>query len=145
MNHHHGRIVLVEDNPSDVELILHGFQQVGIASYVKVLYDGDEALTYLIHTPEIQQPDVVILDLKLPKINGLEVLKQIRNNLSTREIPVVVFTSSSEMRDIQECRNNGVDLYLVKPVNHDDFKRALAQIIRFWYSRTRIKPEGASS
>jgi len=113
VNPDYGRILLVEDNPSDVELILHGFGLVGIAPYVKVVYDGDEALTYLLYTSDMRPPEVVILDLKLPKINGWEVLRQIRNTPSMKELPVVVFTSSREPCDIQESKNYGVDLYLV--------------------------------
>jgi CheY-like chemotaxis protein len=129
-----GRILLVEDNPSDVELILHEFRKAGIARYVQVLYDGAEALTYLMGSPGVRSPEIVILDLKLPKVDGLNVLHRIRNNPVTREIPVVVFTSSSEERDVQETRRCGVDLYIVKPVNHDEFIRAMERIVQFWQS-----------
>ena len=129
-----GRIILVEDNPNDVELILHEFLKAGIARYVRVLYDGAEALAYLLAVPSVPVPEIVILDLKLPKVNGLEVLKQLRNHPTLKEVPVVVFTSSSEERDRQGSRMCGVDLYIVKPVNHHEFQRAVERIIHFWQS-----------
>jgi CheY-like chemotaxis protein len=129
-----GRILLVEDNPSDVELILHAFAKAGIDRHVHVVYDGAEALAYLAGQPGVRIPDVVILDLKLPKVSGLQVLRHLRSIPATTDIPVVIFSSSSEERDVQETRQIGVDMYLVKPVNHEEFKRALGRIIAFWQS-----------
>jgi two-component system response regulator len=129
-----GRILLIEDNPSDIELIMHWFKKEGIAPLVHVLYDGSEALQYLHQTSPISLPEIVILDLKLPKISGLEVLKQMRSQEMTKKIPVVVFTSSNEVHDVEICQQFGMDLYIVKPVNHEEFKRSLGEVIQFWKS-----------
>jgi two-component system response regulator len=129
-----GRILLIEDNPSDIELILHWLKKAGIAGFVRVLYDGSEALTYLFQTPGIALPEIVILDLKLPKVGGLQVLEKMRTSALTRDIPVVAFTSSNEVHDVEVCQKFGADMYLVKPVNHEEFKRSLDRIILFWNS-----------
>ncbi len=129
-----GRILLIEDNPSDIELIMHWFKKEGIAPLLEVLYDGSDALHYFQQVPATALPEIVILDLKLPKIGGLQVLQQMRRGETTRAIPVVVFTSSNEVHDVEDCRTLGVNLYLVKPVNHEEFKRSLDTIIRFWKS-----------
>jgi two-component system response regulator len=129
-----GRILLIEDNPSDIELIMHWFKKEGIAPLVQVLYDGSDALHYFQQVSATSLPEIVILDLKLPKIGGLQVLQQMRREETTRTIPVVVFTSSNEVHDVEDCRSLGVNLYLVKPVNHEEFKRSLDTIIRFWKS-----------
>jgi CheY-like chemotaxis protein len=101
---------------------------------VHVVYDGAEALAYLMAQPGVRIPDVVILDLKLPKVSGLQVLRHLRSAPDMRDIPVVIFSSSSEERDVRETRQAGIDMYLVKPVNHEEFKRVLEQIIAFWKS-----------
>lgn len=139
MNPEQGKILLVEDNPSDIQLILHEFQKEGIAPGVHVVFDGEEALTYLLHSSDRQRPEFIILDLKLPKINGLEVLEQIRSEPTLQRIPVVVFTSSSEENDLHKSRKFGIGRYIVKPVNHEEFIKALGKIIQFWRMHTGNK------
>ncbi len=129
-----GRILLIEDNPSDAELILHVLRKCALAHYVHVLQDGDAALTYLFHPHNrpVHHPEMIILDLKLPKVNGVEVLQQLRAHAETAGIPVVIFSSSSELRDIQEGQRYKVERYLVKPVNYSAFKEKIEQIAQYW-------------
>ena len=133
-----GDILLVEDNPSDVELILHVFQWCNLTNRVHVTWDGAEALDYLFGKGAYkgrgssEKPKLILLDLKLPKVDGIEVLRQIKNNASTRTIPVVVLTSSSEDRDLVESYNLGVNSYVVKPVNFDQFANVIRDLGLYW-------------
>ena len=119
-------ILLVEDDPNDVELTLDGFKQSRFANFVHVVHDGAEALDYLfargkyIYRRKKDRPHVILLDLNLPKVSGLEVLRHIKADRRTRSIPVVVLTGSQKERDAEECRRLGVDAYILKPV---DFQR----------------------
>ena len=119
-------ILLVEDNPHDVELILHVFEWSNIHGRVRVVWDGQEALDALFE--EKMRPRVILLDLKLPKVGGLEVLRQIKEDASLREIPVVVFSSSAEERDIALSYGLGVNSYIVKPVEFDRFAEVIREI-----------------
>jgi len=128
-------IVLIEDNPSDVELTLHALRKHKLANCVKVLNDGEEALDYLFKqcTPGgTGCPHLILLDLKLPKVDGLEVLQMIRSDDNTKYIPVVVLTSSSEDRDRIESYRLGVNSYIVKPVEFDNFARVVSEIGFYW-------------
>jgi CheY-like chemotaxis protein len=131
-------ILLVEDNPSDVRLTLHALQEHKIASRVQVARDGAEALDYLFCTGphagrQIENnPKLVLLDLKLPLVDGVEVLRQIKADPRTQMIPVVVLTSSREDRDVVESYRLGVNSYVVKPVDFDQFASALQQIGLYW-------------
>jgi len=130
-------ILLVEDNPNDVELILHVFQWSNLGDRVHVAWDGEEALDYLFGKGSYDKkpagrPKVILLDLKLPKIDGLEVLRKIKGEIATRSIPVVVFTSSREERDIVESYNLGVNSYIVKPVQFDQFANAIRDLGHYW-------------
>ena len=128
-------IVLIEDNPSDVELTLHALQKHNLANCVKVLNDGEEALEYLFNecVPGGSAcPHLVLLDLKLPKVDGLEVLQKIRSNEHTKMLPVVVLTSSGEDRDRIESYRLGVNSYIVKPVEFDNFARVVSEIGFYW-------------
>ncbi len=132
------QILLVEDNPNDVELALHAFKKHRLSNRVHVARDGEEALDYLFCRGEWAErdrstgPKIILLDLKLPKIDGIEVLRQIKKNPSTRSTPIVVLTSSSEEPDIEECYDLGVNSYIVKPVDFDQFSEAVAQLGFYW-------------
>jgi two-component system response regulator len=137
MNFREVDILLVEDNPRDVELTLRALKKHNLANKVQVVQDGAEALEFIFPTgPDaerlISNLKVILLDLKLPKISGLEVLQRIKSDPRTRAIPVVVLTSSHEDRDIQECYKLGVNSYVVKPVEFDKFAQAVAQMGFYW-------------
>ena len=131
------RILLVEDNPSDVELTLEALASHHLANEVVVVRDGAEALDYLFRRDifalrEKGNPVVVILDLKLPKVNGMEVLKTIRSTEELKFTPVVILTSSREERDLVESYRLGVNAYVVKPVDFNDFVGAVSRLGIFW-------------
>jgi len=131
-------ILLVEDNPNDVELALHAFKRNNIANRIEVVRDGAEALDFIFCTGayagrSIQNsPKVILLDLKLPKIDGLEVLRRIKADLRTRTIPVVVLTSSRQERDIVESYQLGVNSYIVKPVDFEQFTETVRTLGMYW-------------
>jgi two-component system response regulator len=131
-------ILLVEDNPRDVELTVRALKKRNLANRLFVVEDGVEALDFIFgrgqyeqHGP-INSPKVVLLDLKLPKLNGLEVLKAIRADERTRAIPVVVVTSSAEDPDIKAAYELGANSYVVKPVDFDVFLEAMAYLGFYW-------------
>ncbi len=134
----HGTILLVEDNPDDQELTLLAFEKSGIANEIIVAPDGAEALDYLFVKGKYAQrdpnimPTVILLDLKLPKVSGLEVLKQMRANPRTRPLPVVVLTSSKEEQDILASYDLGANSYVRKPVNFEKFTEAVRQLGLYW-------------
>jgi len=135
MNENSVEILLVEDNPHDVELALHAFRNSKVANRVHVARDGAEALDFLFAADAnnlSNRPKVILLDLKLPKIDGLEVLRRLKANSDTRAIPVVVLTSSREERDVVESYQLGVNSYIVKPVDFDQFADATRQIGLYW-------------
>jgi two-component system response regulator len=131
-------ILLVEDNPTDLELALRVFKKHQLAHRIEVARDGAEALDFLFGTGayadrgSIQIPKVILLDLKLPKIGGLEVLRRIKGDPRTRTIPVVVLTSSREEKDLVESYQLGVNSYIVKPVDFDQFSNCLRDIGMYW-------------
>ena len=131
-------ILLVEDNPNDIELALHALKKHNLANRIQVVRDGAEALDFLFargafsHRDINQTPRVVLLDLKLPKVDGLEVLRQIKGDPRTRKIPVVVLTSSREERDVMESYNLGVNSYILKPVDFQQFTEAVRTIGLYW-------------
>lgn len=131
------RILLVEDDPKDVELTLTGLDEYNLANEVVVARDGEEALDYLyrrgIHENRaIGNPAVMLLDLKLPKVDGFEVLQQIRADEHLNTIPVVILTSSHEERDLVRSYKLGVNAYVVKPVNFHEFVNAVKELGVFW-------------
>ncbi|HXC15964.1 MAG TPA: response regulator [Holophagaceae bacterium] len=131
------RILLVEDNPNDVELTLAAFEGHHLANEVVVMRDGADALDYLFRRGAFGErlagnPAVVLLDLKLPKVNGLEVLEAVRAEPSMKTLPIVVLTSSQEEPDLQRCYAMGVNAYVVKPVDFGDFIRAVGNLGVFW-------------
>jgi DNA-binding response OmpR family regulator len=131
------RILLVEDDPKDVELTITGLGEYNLANEVVVARDGEEALDYLYRrgaheTRENGNPAVMLLDLKLPKVNGFEVLQQIRADEKLKMLPVVVLTSSREERDLVESYKLGVNAYVVKPVDFHQFVNAVKELGAFW-------------
>ena len=131
-------ILLVEDNLNDAELSLYALKKFKIASQIHHARDGAAALEYLFGTETtqsrtpIQNPRLILLDLKLPKVDGLEVLKKIKDNEITRTIPVVILTSSREERDIIESYNLGVNSYIVKPIDFEQFTEAIRDVGLYW-------------
>ena len=123
-------ILLVEDNPSDAELTQRALRKSELGARLAVARDGAEALEYLLSSRP--RPKVIFLDLKLPKIDGIEVLRRVRADERTKAIPVVVLTSSQEERDISECYKLGVNSYIVKPVEFDKFYKAVADLGTYW-------------
>jgi two-component system response regulator len=137
-------ILLVEDNADDEQLTLRAMRQSEVPNLIRVARDGAEALDQLFgeHAGN-RQPDLVLLDLKLPKVSGLEVLKRIRSEEKTRGLPVVVLTSSDEERDIVESYNLGANSYIRKPVDFDEFIDAVRQLGLYWLSMNRTRrPSG---
>jgi CheY-like chemotaxis protein len=131
-------ILLVEDNPNDVELTLHVLKKNNLTNRIHVVRDGAEALEYLFSSGAYaerdlnQTPKVILLDLKLPKVDGMEVLKRIKADERTRSIPMVVLTSSREERDIVDSYRLGVNSYITKPVDFDHFTEAVRQLGLYW-------------
>ena len=131
-------ILLVEDNQSDVELTLRALKKNNLANSVHVVNDGAEALDFLFGTGNYSDrdvnhhPKVVLLDLKLPKVSGIEVLQKMRGDERTKTIPVVVLTSSQEERDIVDAYKLGVNSYIVKPVDFDHFVKTVSDLGLYW-------------
>ncbi len=136
-------ILLVEDNPSDLEVTLRALKEQNICNKLHVARDGEEALDFMFcqgpHSGRSidELPRVILLDLKLPLIDGLEVLRQIRGDARTRHVPVVVLTSSTEERDVVESYALGVNSYITKPVDFDQFRDAMHVIGMYWLMLNR--------
>ena len=140
-----GTILLVEDNPDDVTLTLRALKSNNITNEVVVAQDGAKALDYLFGTDGSgpvgrELPAVVLLDLKLPKINGMEVLQRIRGDEATRLLPVVILTSSDEERDVLEGYSLGANSYVRKPVDFVEFTQAAKQLGLYWLLMNRAPP-----
>jgi two-component system response regulator len=131
-------ILLIEDNPNDEELTLYALKKNNVTNHIQVVRDGAEALEYLFctgayaHRRIDDAPRVILLDLKLPKVDGLEVLERIKTDERTRVLPVVVLTSSQEERDIVESYQLGVNSYIVKPVDFEQFVESVRQLGLYW-------------
>ena len=132
-----GKILFVEDDARDVELTLEALRDKNLVNEVVVARDGEQALDYIYRRglyaerPE-GNPVVVLLDLKMPKVDGVEVARQLRSDPRTRLIPIVILTSSRESRDLDECYRIGVNAYVVKPVHFADFISAVREVGVFW-------------
>ncbi len=134
---HLKKVLLAEDDPRDVELTLAALEQHHLANQVEVVRDGEQALDYLYRRGKYKtradgDPVLVLLDLKMPKVNGLEVLKRIKADAQLKMIPVVVSSSSRESPDVAACYQHGVNAYVVKPVDFAEFVKAVQQLGVFW-------------
>jgi CheY-like chemotaxis protein len=131
-------ILLVEDNKDDVELTLHALRKENLANNIQVVMDGEEALDFLFHRGAFteraaqENPKLVLLDLKLPKVDGLEVLRQLKGDARTKTIPVVILTSSKEERDLVEGYRLGTNSYIQKPVDFDQFRETVKRVGLYW-------------
>lgn len=140
------KILIVEDNPDDIELTLMAFKKNNITNDVVVVNDGAKALEYLFCTGKYanldpkDRPAVVLLDIKLPKVNGLEVLKKIRSEERTKLIPVVILTSSKEEQDLANGYKFGCNSYVRKPVEFDKFAEAVRQLGLYWLLINEVPP-----
>lgn len=131
------RILLAEDDPNDVEMTVNALNSKNLVNEICVVRDGVEALDYLYHKGPFSKraggnPIVILLDLKMPKIDGIEVLRKIKSDKDLQMIPVVILTSSSESSDLETCYQLGANAYVVKPVRFADFVEAVKQIEIFW-------------
>ena len=151
MHLHAVDILLVEDNPDDLELALHALRKENLANRIQVARDGEEALDYVFARDDYAGangyniPKLILLDLKLPKVDGIEVLRQIKTHPRTKTIPVVILTSSTEQRDLVEGYSLGVNGYIQKPVDFDQFRDTVKQIGLFWLVINEPPPATASS
>jgi CheY-like chemotaxis protein len=137
------QILLIEDNPHDAELALRALKTQGLANQVQLLQDGAEALDFLFGDASgvrkiNHQPKVILLDLKLPKVDGLEILRRLKADARTKAIPVVVMTSSQEEQDIVESYRLGVNSYIVKPVDFDKFAQSVADLGLYWLLLNKV-------
>ena len=132
------QILLVEDNPNDVEMILRSLDKHNLANNVQVARDGEEALDYLFATGKFNdrrvedRPKLILLDLKLPKVHGLEVLKRVKADERTKYIPIVVLTSSKEDTDLRESYKLGANSYVMKPMEFEEFTRVVSGLGLYW-------------
>jgi len=142
-------ILLVEDNPNDLELTLHALEKHNLANKIHVARDGEEALDFLFCRGPFSNrsfeapPKVVLLDLKLPKVDGLEVLKAIKSDSRTKAVPVVIMTSSKQQRDLIESYHCGVNSYIQKPINFTEFQQVIGQLGYYWLAINHAPPTGA--
>lgn len=139
-------ILLVEDDPGDQELTRRALEDGGVAHELHVVDDGEEALDYLFRrgryavSDDCPRPDLILLDLNLPKVNGRQVLEQLHNDTNLCHIPVVILTTSQLEKDIQQCYDSGASSYIVKPVGIDDFIRVVHCIGEYWFDIVRLPP-----
>ena len=137
------QILIVEDNPRDLELTLRALKKNHIANHISTVVDGEEALEFLFATGRYEDrsgeplPQVIFLDLKLPKVDGIEVLRTVKGDPRTRSIPVVIVTSSGEERDLVESYDLGVNSYVVKPIDFDAFVKTIADLGFYWLAVNR--------
>jgi CheY-like chemotaxis protein len=144
-------ILLVEDNPSDAVLAMHALEKSKLANKVCVVSDGEEALDYLLcrgnysDRPLQTAPSLVLLDLKLPKVDGMEVLRELKSNPRTRSIPVVILTASKEERDLVQSYKLGANSYIQKPVSFSEFQEVVQQLGMYWLLLNSRPPVAAFS
>jgi two-component system response regulator len=139
-------ILLAEDNPSDAEMTLRALRRHNLANKVHWVKDGAEALEFMFRTGAYAgrspgAPKLVLLDIKMPKVDGIEVLRRLKEDAATRAVPVVVMTSSNEDRDLVESYRFGVNSYIVKPVAFEAFLETVAQIGLYWVIANRVPPD----
>lgn len=137
-------ILLAEDNPRDAEMTMRALRKINFANRVHWVHDGEEAMEFLLGTGKYEEraqggkPRLILLDIKMPKVDGIEVLRRVKSSEALRTIPVVVMTSSAEERDIVEAYNLGVNSYIVKPVQFPDFMETVANIGLYWILTNRV-------
>ena len=142
-------ILLVEDNPDDIDLTLYALKRNNLANAVHIVRDGEEALDFVFCRGKYEArkindpPKVVLLDLKLPKVDGLEVLRAMKGDRRTKAVPVVVMTSSKEQRDMVEGYHLGVNSYIQKPVDFDEFRNLIKQLGFYWLVVNQAPPAAA--
>ncbi len=139
------KVLLAEDDPNDVALTLRTLSKHGLANDVDVVHDGEAALDYLYRRGPCSgrtggNPVVVLLDIKMPKVSGIDVLRQIKTDPQLSCLPVVMLTSSAEERDLLQCYDLGVNAYVVKPVDFQEFSEAVRQVGVFWAMVNRLPP-----
>lgn len=138
MGHNEVEILLIEDNPDEAELTIRGLKKYNLANSLLHIDDGEEALEFIFSkgkyagNKDILQPKLILLDLKLPKVDGLQILRELKAHDSTKSIPVAILTSSKEERDIIESYKLGVNSYIVKPVNFESFTKAVSELGLYW-------------
>jgi two-component system response regulator len=137
MDQHEIEILLIEDNPYEAELTIRSLKKHNLANKLLLIDDGEEALDFIFSKGKYEgqqfvNPKLILLDLKMPKVDGMEILRQLKSNEPTRKIPVVVLTSSREESDIIESYKLGVNSYIVKPVNFESFTKAVAELGLYW-------------
>ncbi|HBG28140.1 MAG: two-component system response regulator [Planctomycetes bacterium GWF2_41_51] len=127
-------IVIVEDNPNDAELLMRIFKKHNMVNNIVLLKDGEEAMDYFFGENGAVQvkPRVVILDLKLPKVNGIEILRKFKSDQRTKETPVVILTSSREEKDLKDAYSAGVNSYVIKPIKFADFAKVVSDLQLYW-------------
>lgn len=138
-------VILVEDNESDEKLTVLAFESCGVEHDLKVLRDGVEALDYLLDPradPLGRKPALILLDLKLPRVDGVGVLSRLRENERTRRLPVVMLTASGEHGDIARCYALGASAYVQKPVEYEEFAQVIQSLGRFWLRWNQAAPDG---
>jgi CheY-like chemotaxis protein len=140
------RILLAEDNENDVELTLNALQECRVSNEVEVVRDGAEALDYIYQRGQYSGrghglPCVILLDLKMPRVDGLEVLRQIKSDLAVRQVPIVMLTSSREEKDLVRSYDLGVNAFVVKPVDFNQFVQAIRSLGMFWAIVNEPPPE----
>lgn len=140
---HSINILLVEDNPGDVELTQDALLRSKVATNVDVVADGEDAMEYLRRRPNGAAPDLVLLDLNLPKKDGMEVLREMREDSNLRYIPVVVLTTSEAERDILESYELGANCFISKPVDLNEFRKVVESIDDFWFTIVKLPPRAA--
>jgi two-component system, response regulator len=136
-------ILLVEDDPADAEMTMRALRRNNLANKIHWVKDGQEALDYLFGSGEpASLPKLVLLDLKMPKVDGMEVLRQVKANATTQVVPVVVMTSSNEEKDVVKSYGLGANSYIVKPVQFEAFLDTVAKIGLYWVLTNRVPHEG---
>jgi two-component system response regulator len=145
MSHRQCEILLVEDSAADLELAIHALRKENVANHIDVVRDGEEALDYLFCRGAFagrknEKPKLILLDLKLPKVSGMEVLRQIKSNPYLKTIPVVMLTSSKEERDVVEGYQLGVNSYIQKPLDFVQFRDTIRQLGMYWLVINQAPP-----
>lgn len=145
------QILLVEDNPDDVELAMHALRKENLGNFIQVARDGEEALDFLFCRGAYrartfaEHPKLVLLDLKLPKVDGIEVLREVKSDPRTKSIPVVVLTSSREDKDLVNSYQLGVNSYIQKPVDFQQFRDTVKQLGMYWLIINQAPPRAATA